>query len=411
MKGTQRYSGNIFRLNTALFIFVAIFLISKVLKAVEAAQVPTRSICVFWKNERIGGIQPTLTPTSLTSTPVFTPSPTKTPTPLPTLTTTPPAQLISCLSQLGPLITIGGNQVTRLDTRGNPIAQNSKIDARSAVWTAQWPVQDSFNYPVLIAGGPGGCFFGGEIRGTYPEEICDPPHTAGGSSCNPNDPNLPYLTWSYIHSSKALEVLLPNFTVENTRIHNYGDGIGIQAGADSFLLKGVHLSHIRDDCVENDYLQAGIIDDSLFDGCYEGFSTRPECTNCDGSNKIITIQNTLVRLEAMHGVYKNRGLIPGHDGFFKWDSNIPSQSPKLILRNNIFRADQQANNVGLGLPKGKVLECSNNIFVWLGPPTTVPQPKSDQDPITTLINGKPCFAIINDRSIWDNAVADWLTKH
>lgn len=308
-------------------------------------------------------------------------------------TSTPASQ--SCLSQSGPTIVKSATQTVRYDTRSSPIAANTKIDARNANWTALWPVQDSFNYPVLIGGGPNICFSGGLIQGSYPEQI--------GSD--------PYATWTYMHSTTALGFYTPNLTIENTRIDNYGDGISPKAGASGFTIRSVHLSHLRDDCIENDDLYGGLIDDSLFDGCYEGFSARPECTGCDGSANIMTIQNSLVRLEPIYGIYKNKGISPGHDGFFKWDSNSPSLSPKLVLKNNIFRADQQANNVGLGLPKGKVIECSNNTLVWLGPAGSTPQPASNQDSLTSVINGQPCFKLSNDKTLWDNAVSAWKSRH
>ena len=102
------------------------------------------------------------------------------------------------------------------------------------------------------------------------------------------------------------------------------------------------------------------------------------------------------------GVYKNRGLIPGHDGFFKWDDS--GISPKLALHNNIFLAGQPANNIGLGIPAGKLASCSNNIMVWLGS-------GSYPDPLPQTFNGQPCFTITTDKSVWDRAVIDWLSKH
>ena len=210
-----------------------------------------------------------------------------------------------------------------------------------------------------------------------------------------------------MHSTTAVEVYAENTTIEGIRIHNYGDGIDFKYGPSAnFIIKGVHLSYIRDDCVENDLLYSGLIDDSFFDGCYSAFSARTHSGQDppaeDGSNNLWTIQNSLIRLQPMWGVYKNRGLIPGHDGWFKWDSS--GISPRLALHNNIFRVDQDANNVGLGVPTGKLESCSNNTVVWLG---SGPYP----DPLPTTFNNQPCFTITTDPSVWDNAVVAWLTKH
>jgi hypothetical protein len=296
-----------------------------------------------------------------------------------------------CLSQPGPLITLSGNQIERFNKRWDPLAENTKIDAHTATWTAQWPVQDQFNNPVRFAGGPSICFSGGTIQGNYPEQIGSDSHS----------------TWEYMHSTTGLEVYADNTTIEGTRIHNYGDGIDYNYGPFSnFIIKGVHLSYIRDDCVQNDYLYSGLIEDSLFDGCYSAFSARTytgqDPPAKDGSNNLWTIRNSLIRLEPMWGVYENRGLIPGHDGWFKWDSS--GISPRLALHNNIFRVDQDANNVGLGIPSGKLESCSNNIVVWLG---SGPYP----DPLPTTFKNQPCFTITTDPSVWDNAVAAWLSNY
>jgi hypothetical protein len=210
-----------------------------------------------------------------------------------------------------------------------------------------------------------------------------------------------------MHSTTAMGIYTENTTIEGTRIYNFGDGINFKYGpSGNFIIKGVHLSHIRDDCVQNDQLYSGLIDDSLFDGCYSAFSARTyigqDPPAQDGSINLWTIRNSLIRLEPMWGVYKNRGLIPGHDGWFKWDAS--GISPQLALHNNIFRVDQDANNVGLGIPSGKLESCSNNIIVWLG---SGPYP----DPLPSTLNNQPCFTITTDPSVWDNAVANWLSTH
>ena len=311
------------------------------------------------------------------------------PTPVPSVINTPSPALQSCLKGAGPLINLSGNQTTRYDTRSNTLAPSVRVDAVSASWTANWPVQDSFNYPVLLHGGPDICFSGGVIQGNYPDQIS-------------SDPNA---TWEYMHGTSAMKVSGENSIIENIRIDNYGDGIGFESNTRNFAIKGTYLSKIRDDCLENDWLNSGLIEDSLFDGCYSAFSARTysgQNPPADGTNNILTINNSLIRLQASWGVYKNRGLIPGHDGFFKWDSL--GISPKISLHNNIFRADQLSNNVGLGIPSGKLIDCSKNVMVWLGS-------GNYPDPLPTAFNGQPCFTLTTDISVWDKAVTDWKSRH
>ena len=86
-------------------------------------------------------------------------------------------------------------------------------------------------------------------------------------------------------------------TVENVRIDDVADGIRPVAGP--FVIRGTWLSYIRDDCVENDHVQPGLIDDSLFDGCYVGISERPSLaiitSGYDGRNDLLTVRQSLIR--------------------------------------------------------------------------------------------------------------------
>ena len=372
MKSAQSRYGKTLFINLAVFCFAIIFFVLWRLKVDVVAQTPRRPVCIFWKNSAGGNSVPTISPALA-----------------PTATPATSAQL-SCLSQSGPLISLTGNQAVRYDKRGSPLAANTKVNASGAQWTTQWPVQDSFNYPVLLAGGPNICFSGGTVQGSYPEQISQ-------------DPNA---TWEYMHGTTAMIISGQNTVVEGAQILNYGDAIDFDYGAGNFTVRRVRLTSIRDDCIQNDWLYGGLVEDSLLDGCYSAFSARtysgqsPPPVN--GNNNLWTIQNSLVRLQPSWGVYKNRGLIPGHDGFFKWDDS--GISPKLALHNNIFLAGQPANNVGLGIPAGKLASCSNNIMVWLGS-------GSYPDPLPQTLNGQPCFTVTSDKSVWENAVVDWLAKH
>ena len=46
-------------------------------------------------------------------------------------------------------------------------------------------------------------------------------------------------------------------------------------GAGPFTIREVWLSYIRDDCVENDHVQAGLLDDSLLFATRAASSDRP----------------------------------------------------------------------------------------------------------------------------------------
>jgi hypothetical protein len=267
----------------------------------------------------------------------------------------------------GPLLGIAGVQESRLH-RGE-LPPDTVVDARSARWVG--PTR----FPVELGGGSGVCLAGGVIRGTFPSER----------------------SWSFMHGTAAVIVSSPDAVIDGVRIDNYGDGVRLVRNAKDFTLRRSHLSHLRDDCVENDSLFGGSVDDTLLDGCYSAFSSRPYDglrADLDGRDNTVTITNTLVRLQPMDRVYRNRGLVPGHDGFFKWDE----RSPLLSLHHDVFRADQPANNVGLGVPDGKVASCSDNVMVWLG---RGPFPDALPD----------CFRVTRDKRVWDRAVDEWRRRH
>lgn len=272
----------------------------------------------------------------------------------------------SCLTQAGPLVVLSGAQ-KRYDIR-KTMPPNLKVDARKASWTA------AGEFPVL-AGNPnarGLCWAGGTIQGTWP---------AG-------------TTWRDYHSTAGMFMASPGFTLEDVKIVNYGDAIRVADYTDNWTMRGIHVQGAHDDCVENDRLYGGLIDDALFEGCYVFLSERPGSgveINVDGRNKTVTIQNTLVYLQPMPTVYK--GTAPGTGPLFKW-SELGS---KLVITNTIFRVDQKPSHGDLNLPPG-LGSCSNNTVVWLGTgsyPAKLPA----------------CFKVTTDKSVWDQAVAAWKARH
>lgn len=260
-------------------------------------------------------------------------------------------------------LTITGPQTERTRLTGLPAGTH--IDAATAVW------EHVHDWPVHVEADRGLCFRGGSIRGAYPDDT----------------------TWDELHSTGAFNLFAPSATVEDLRIHNYGDGIRVLDGASDFTITRAHLSYVRDDCVENDDLHGGLVDDSLLDGCYVAFSARAwqDEHTYDGSGQTWTLRGNLVRLQPMPTVYD--GPAPGHGGFFKWGPLAPSIS----LHGNVFRADQDSNHTTMGIPEGALADCSDNTMVWLGEgPYPAPLPE--------------CFTVTTDRRVWDDAVAAWHAR-
>jgi hypothetical protein len=273
----------------------------------------------------------------------------------------------ACLATAASVTTIGGRQASQY--RDRAATTGTGYDARTASWVAVG------NWPVHIARGSDVCWVGGRIQGTFSDRT----------------------TWNKLHGTGAFSLGTPGSTVDGIRIHNYGDGIRVVSSrSEGFTIREVHLSFLRDDCVENDRLHGGVLEDSLLDGCYVALSARPSKadTASEGRTNTWVVRRSLIRLQPMPTVYK--GPAPGHGGFFKWDQT--GRGPRLTLEDNVFRVDQRSNHTTMGVPPGALAGCRNNTMVWLGD-GPYPDPLPD------------CFTVTTDPAVWDDAVAAWQARH
>ena len=321
-----------------------------------------------WSTNPTKPPKPTTTTSSTSSSTTSTTTSTTTTT---TSTTTSTTLTSTCLDGSGPLIPLTGTWSTSYDNRS--LLDGTRLDARQATFL---PSPTNL-YPLNLAGGSGICVAGGTVLGQFDRT----------------------LSWDEMHTlnNAAIRFENPDTHVEYVRIDNVTDGIRPVAGP--FTIRGAWLSYVRDDCVENDHVQPGLIDDSLFDGCYVGVSERPSpaiaASGYDGRGQLVTVQNSLIRLQPMPGPRGGLATDLGNGVFFKWSD----QATNLELDNNVFMAEQVSQDGGdvMGIPSSLVA-CSNNIMVWLGDgPYPAPLP--------------PCFTVTKDRSVWDAAVASWLARH
>ena len=300
-----------------------------------------------------------------------------------TVSTPLPPPTGTCLSQTGTLVTLSGFRTSTYET--GSLSASEKVDAT----TAQFLVDQGTNVPVRVGGGDGICWSGGEILGQFP----------------------PSTSWSTMHDKYGM---IPGsgssangIKIQNVTIFSYGDGISFDVQDDAnWSIKNVHVKYSRDDCIENDFLNAGTIDSTFLDGCYDAVSAQEYSGSPNGNNNIVTISNSLLRLQSMDAVYG--GAVPNHNAFWKWSTIGPS----LALYNNVFRADgpsREGNGAQMWMapPPGKLADCRNNVMVWLGSgsyPETLP----------TTFNGQPCFTLMTGAAglqYWNNAVAQWQAAH
>jgi hypothetical protein len=252
----------------------------------------------------------------------------------------------------------------------------SKVDLRQASWSSQ------INIPVKIGGGDQICASGGLIKGLW-----DPFKTS----------------WDTYHDTYAFVIYGNQMTVENLRVDNYGDAFNVRNDANTghnFTITGAHVTNNHDDCVQNDSMKSGSIQDNLFDGCYNFYSSRGYGS---APNNIVKIENNVVRSQAFPTYYGGQAANLNdpsqyhNGGFFKIDEF--DKAPKLSIHNNVFRVDKDSRGWVPFMPNAlSISSCSNNVVVWLG---SGPFPEKLPS----------CFTITTNKAVWDNAVADWKYRH
>src|SRR5437588_166691 len=275
----------------------------------------------------------------------------------------------SCLNQTGPTITLSGVQQSEYQ---NPaLAAGTKIDASTAQFVT------GTLYPFHVSGS-NLCVHGGQVLGAW-------------------EPATP---WQFMYTTYGVLVDSgSNVTVENVWIYNYGNGVSFQQNASNWTVRSSYFAYGRDGCVENDFQQSGTVDDVLMD-CYDPFASSGGY-GVDGSANRFTVRNSLIHALPMDGVYS--GSVPGTTGIFEWAGT----SPQIALYNNVFRADQNSNELYLAPPPDKLVDCANNIMIWLG---SGPFP----EPLPATFNGKPCFSLMTGQAgvdYWNTVVARWKGSH
>lgn len=300
--------------------------------------------------------------------------------------TTPPKMFESyCLARSGQVINLSGLQKGRV-TRYS-ITPNTIFNAKNIYWDGTDTAGRPVNWPLGFDGTGPACWYGGRYQGVWDDT-------------NAN------VTWgNTYHHAGAMNIRMGNFLAEGFRADNQGDGITMTHAGATFHIRGVHLSNMHDDCVENDALYSGITEDSFFNGCYSGFSADSHNDSSNGSNNTWLIENNLLRMKPFPTVHRvsyftDRGCsLPNHMHIFKGWWRPASPGPKVVLKNNIFKFDIRPCDTYPVIPPGMPLaQCSNNIIVYTGP-GNFPQPIP------------PCFTITRDASVWNNAVTKWKQTH
>jgi len=193
-------------------------------------------------------------------------------------------------------------------------------------------------------------------------------------------------------------------TIEGMYIDNVQDGISPIENVTKWVVKDVYARHIRDDFVENDQLQPGVIENTLVDGTFTFLSNRPAADGgggtCNGRksdpNLIVEVRNTLIWMQRQRYEVKSKDPIEDGRGgglIFKWSDC----GGRVIMSNSIIliQSITVRGTRGMTFPPGKY---TNVTVVWRG---------QGDYPVALPAGVK----VTKDLAVWTNARKAWLAAH
>lgn len=185
--------------------------------------------------------------------------------------------------------------------------------------------------------------------------------------------------------------------IDGIRVHNVEDALKPRGQDGYWELWNAYMTYIRDDCIENDETAPGSVHDSLFDGCYTGFSEQLQSGCCDAEpGEVFVVERSLMRLQPMPGPYGTPDpKVLGHGKFFKWVTPVPHP---VVISDSIFLSEGMPSSTSTNWPFPPGTKTTNVTIVWDGPvPWTWPVP--------------PGTTVTTDKSVWDKARQRWLDRH
>lgn len=190
----------------------------------------------------------------------------------------------------------------------------------------------------------------------------------------------------------------PGAVIEGIRMRRVWDALRISEDSGSYLLRGGWISEVRDDCIENDYLNAGVIEDMLLDGCFSGLSMRPpKGEDRDPDSGVVVLRDVLMRMQSY--LYKGE-LREGPP--FKVEETGPKIAihDSIVVMGNVHNVSKQRLAIGWS----RIGACSGNLLLWTA---DTPWPDDFEKPPS-------CFQLVEGpaaRTIWQEARQNWINCH
>lgn len=309
----------------------------------------------------------------------------------------------------------------KVNGSGDPVRLNmpstgdSVGDARHTY--VEIPKDDSnWRFPGRIARADG-CLVGGDIT-------VDLPETADWSSSSGG--------WKQTQGVTSVDSAYRP-TIVDASIHDVGDGIVIgtprsDTEGRAFTITNTRVTRAHDDCVQNDQMNSGTIEGSLFDGCYVFYSARAATSSNprpDGFTETVEFADNLVHLEYMHSTFASGE----HFGqLFKMPNNLTTGTnatgiaPRMDFSGNTFLIDgyQTTNGVddndfpsGPGSVPYETCDADDNVIIWNG---------TGSAPNILTSMDSDCFDVVLATDTvagtshtwleeWENRRAAWLAEH
>jgi hypothetical protein len=259
-----------------------------------------------------------------------------------------------------------------------PVVGGTTYIATATIWRP-----DLTTYPIGIDSGavPRICWIGGRVFGSIPASM----------------------TWEDAHKYNqpcARIVATDWMVVDGLRCDNTDDGFRPResvTGADNVTMtvRNTYFSRIHDDCLENDGVIGGLLQNNLWNGCNMGISEQP-----GGGSFSQPAGETLVLDHMLMGL-----RISPHEGgagegeLFKWSGS----ANRLVIKCSVFKVDRKSLNSAKSMEVPGTIDDSAcparpTTIVWLGGgayPGALP-------------NG---IRVTSQIEVWDSAVAAWKCAH
>jgi|SRR5215210_1591790 len=212
----------------------------------------------------------------------------------------------------------------------------------------------------------------------------------------------PTMTWedAHRHNQPCIRIVAREWMkVDGVRCDNTGDGFRpreTSTGADNVTMtvRNTYFTRIHDDCLENDGVIGGLLQNNLWNGCNTGVSEQPSTSFGQPTGETLVLDHMLMGL----WITPHEGGA-GENSLFKWSGSANN----LVIRCSIFKVDTLSLNhaKAMAVP-GRIDDsaCPDRptTIVWLG---GGPYPGD-------LPNG---VRVTSQLGVWTRAATAWKCAH